>query len=561
MERTERFSTGRFGPELISSQRADRRRIDTAEFPEAVAAGWSRRRFLTGTTAAAALAFTVGTPRRSEAVVVDDPLPYPYTLGIASGDPLPDAVVIWTRLAPRPLEPYGGMPRASWRVEWEVAEDPQFSRRVLRGRTLAHPEYYHSVHVDVRGLRPGRVYYYRFKAGGQVSETGRTKTAPALDADPTKIDFAVASCQSFPDGYYTALRHIAEEELDVVLFLGDYVYETGVSSDGGLHQVPEPLPPEFAADTITLERYRLQYSLYKSEPDLIAAHRNAPWIATWDDHEVTSNYVSLDSDSWNQPIDFAVQRANAYRAYWEHMPLRLPEPDGPDLKLYRRFHYGRLAQFDVIDTRQYRDDQAPGSGDSAIRRDPSRTVLGSAQEQWLLDGLAASSARWNVLPQQIPMAQLDSAGGAALSLNMDAWDGYVPARQRILDAVREQQLDNFVVLTGDAHTNYALQLLENFDDLDSAPIGVELVGTSISSDRDGADITPALQTRLVENPHLKFANQQRGYLRCQLTPEALTTDFKIVPYVTRRDAPISVRQRIVVESGNPELILDSNPEA
>ncbi len=533
-------------------------RIDTGEFPAAIAAGWSRRRFLTGTTAAAALALTVGTPQRSEAKIVEDALPYPYTLGIASGDPLPDAVVIWTRLAPKPLEPYGGMSQDSWRVDWEVAEDPQFSRRVLRGRTVAHPEYYHSVHVDVRGLRPGRVYYYRFKAGGQVSETGRTKTAPALDSNPAKINFAVASCQSFPDGYYTALRHLSEEDLDAVLFLGDYIYETGVSSDGGLHQVPEPLPPEFKSDAITLERYRLQYSLYKSEPDLIAAHLNAPWIATWDDHEVTSNYVSLDSDSWNEPIDFAVQRANAYRAYWEHLPLRLPEPAGPDLKLYRRFHYGRLAQFDVIDTRQYRDDQAPGSSDSAIRRDPSRTVLGSGQEQWLLDGLVKSSARWNFVPQQIPMAQLDSAGGAALSLNMDAWDGYVPARQKILDTVREAGVDNFVVFTGDAHTNYALQLLADFDDLESAPVGVELVGTSICSDRDGADTTPALQTRLVENPHLKFANQQRGYLRCEATPEALTTDFKIVPYVTRRDAPISVRQRIVVEAGSPELILDSS---
>ena len=251
-------------------------RIDTAEFPAAVAAGWSRRRFLTGTTAAAALAFSVGTPLRSEAKIVEDALPYPYTLGIASGDPLPDAVVIWTRLAPKPLEPYGGMERHSWRVEWEVAEDPQFSRRVLRGRTLAHPEFYHSVHVDVRGLRPGREYFYRFKAGGQVSETGRTKTAPAEDANLAELNFAVASCQSFPDGYYTALRHISEEDLDAVFFLGDDIYETGVNPEGGLHEVPEPLPPEFAADAITLERYRLQYSLYKSEPDLIAAHRNAP---------------------------------------------------------------------------------------------------------------------------------------------------------------------------------------------------------------------------------------------------------------------------------------------
>lgn len=541
-----------------------RKIIDDAEFPAAVArlresgSAWSRRRFLTGGSAVAALAFSVGTPQRSEAKIVEDALPWPYTMGVASGDPLPDAVVIWTRLAPKPLEPYGGMPQSSWRVEWEMAEDPDFSRRVLRGRTVAHPEYYHSVHVDVRGLRPGREYFYRFKAGGQVSETGRTKTAPAEDANPDALRFAVASCQSFPDGYYTALRHIADEDLDAVLFLGDYIYESGINSEGGLHEVPEPLPPEFAADAITLERYRLQYSLYKSEPDLIAAHQSAPWIATWDDHEVTSNYVSLDSDSWNQPIDFAVQRANAYRAYWEHLPLRLPEPDGPDLKLYRRFRYGKLAQLDVIDTRQYRDDQAPGSGDSAVRRDPSRTVLGDQQEQWLLNGLTNSPARWKLVPQQIPMAQLDSAGGTGLSLNMDAWDGYVPARQRILDAVRESGTDNFVVLTGDAHTNYAMELLADFDDLESKPVGVELVGTSLCSDRDGADTTPALQTRLVENPHLKFANQQRGYLLCTVTPELLSTDFKIVPYVTRRDAPISVRKRIVVEAGKPELIIDSD---
>jgi alkaline phosphatase D len=289
----------------------------------------------------------------------------------------------------------------------------------------------------------------------------------------------------------------------------------------------------------------LRYSLYKSDPDLQAAHAAFPWIVTWDDHEVQDNYAG-DISRNNDPVgDFIVQRANAYRAYWEHQPLRaLQEPKGPDALLYRRFGFGDLLQVSVLDTRQYRSDQACGDGakaDCAGAADPARTITGDVQEKWLLDGMAASRSRWNLIAQQVMMAQRKVALTSPAPVSMDAWDGYEASRQRIFDGLVQRQVPGVVVITGDTHTNYADDLKQNFDDQASTTVGVELVGTSISSGADGMDTNADRAIDLAANPHIKFANEQRGYVTCALDRDQLRADFKVLPYISTPDAPISVR--------------------
>ncbi|GAA4674007.1 alkaline phosphatase D family protein [Phytohabitans rumicis] len=514
------------------------------------AAALARRRFLTVAGAATALAFTVdyrGRPeaRAGGAALREDP----FTLGIASGDPLPDSVVIWTRLAPKPFEPLSGMDRRDASVEWQVATDERFRHVVRSGVATARYEYGHSVHVDVRGLKPGRQYYYRFRAGRWQSEVGRTRTAPA--GPSSGLTFAFASCQYWGDGYYTAHRHLAAEDPDVVLFLGDYIYEYGIAAAGGLRNVSTPVPSQFRTETDTLDRYRLQYALYKSDPDLREAHRVAPWIVTWDDHEVQDNYAGLVSKT-NAPVeDFLVRRANAYRAYWENLPLRTPQPQGPDMRLHRRFGYGDLADFTVLDTRQFRSDQAQGDGwdpDSPARRDPARTLLGDAQEQWFLDGLRDSQATWNIVASQVVMSQMDLDPTAGQLFNMDGWDGYQAQQDRALAGLATRP--NPVVVTGDVHSSYAFDLKR---DVAGPTIGVELVGTSISSAGNGMDISPMGQKFLDSNPHLKLVNERRGYVVCRLTGSELRADFRILPYVDRPGAPVSTHRSFVVEAGNPGL--------
>ncbi|WP_198664413.1 alkaline phosphatase D family protein [Jiangella endophytica] len=520
---------------------------------ELLAARWGRRRFLTVTGAAAALAFggslaTADTsPQRSR-------LAYPFTLGIASGDPLPDGVVLWTRLAPEPLATFGGMDgRISVPVRWELAEDESFHRVVRRGNVLARPEFAYSVHVDVRGLRPSTHYFYRFRAGDSISPQGRTKTAPARTAAPASMAFAFVSCQHRVVGHYTAYQHLTAEDLDVVFHLGDYIYEGADQGNLGRGHFPE-------RTLLTLDDYRARYAQYKTDADLQAAHAAFPWIVTMDDHEVLSNWAS--DYSFYHPQEatdaFLVRRANAFRAYWEHMPLRLGNlPTGPDLPLYRRFDYGGLARFNVLDTRQYRSDQANGDGikpPSDESRDPNRTLLGGAQEQWLLDGLAGSGATWNVLAQQVFFSQLDlNVADDKEAYEMDAWDGYEAGRDRIVDFLQDRDIANPVVLTGDVHANNACEIKADFDDPDSATVGTEFVGTSISSSGDGRDTDPGRDALASQLPHIPYYNVQRGYVRCELTPQSWRTDFKVVPYVSRPGAPLRTDATFYVESGRPGL--------
>jgi alkaline phosphatase D len=317
---------------------------------------------------------------------------YPFRLGIASGDPLADGVVLWTRLAPAPLQG-GGMPNEDVKVEWQVAHDEGMTRVVRKGVATASPDWGHSVHVEVSGLQPDRTYWYQFRVGSETSPVGRTRTAPAADAMLDRLWFAFASCQHYEYGYFNALRHMADEDLHAVVHLGDYIYEGGISKN-------RPRQHN-SAEIISLEDYRNRYALYRSDADLQAAHAAFPWIVTWDDHEFDNNYADLISEEPDVAAEaFAKRRADAYQAYFEHMALRRSAlPQGPMMQLYRHVDYGRLARFSVLDTRQYRTDQPCGDHNKPPCDgvyDPEATLLGPSQEKWLCEGLASSPARWNI---------------------------------------------------------------------------------------------------------------------------------------------------------------------
>ena len=510
---------------------------------------------LTGLSAAA-LVFGMGPLARD--AWVQPPFPsYPFSLGVASGDPTPDGVVLWTRLAPDPLNG-GGLPDREIPVRWQVAGDENFRQIVRQGTELARPELAHSVHVEVEGLEPAREYFYRFMVGLELSPTGRTKTAPAAGASVSGMTFAFASCQQYEHGYFTAYRRMAEEDLDLVVHLGDYIYEYGpgedVTSGGNVRAHDRRVS--------TLGDFRDRYALYRTDEDLKAAHAAFPWIVTWDDHEVENNYAGEFPETGPASPFFVQRRAAAYQAYYEHMPLRRSSiPRGPDMPIYRRLVYGDLVDFSVLDTRQYRDDQASGDGKqppSPEARDPGRTLLGSRQERWLLNGLSASKARWNVVAQQVFFARFDAQDGVKRMFEMDAWDGYEAQRNRIVERVAEEEIDNFVVLTGNVHGNWANEILTNFDDPDSSTsVGAEFVGTSITSGGDGSDVRPGTLETLDENPHVKFWNDQRGYVRCRLTPDAWQTDYRVLPYVKEPGAPIATRTSLIVENGDQRVQMAS----
>jgi len=372
---------------------------------------------------------------------------YPFSLGVASGDPLPDSVVLWTRLAPSPLNG-GGMPPYPVPVQWQVSANESMSQIVRSGTVIARPELAHSVRVDVRGLRPGRWYWYQFKVGNELSQIGRTRTAPAKGDFSNQLRFAFASCQDWQNGYFTAYKHMAEEDLDLVVHLGDYIYEYGPQSGG---------PRQHNSDEIfTLDDYRNRYALYKTDPNLQAVHAAFPWIVTWDDHEVDNNYAGVIPEDDQSQQEFLVRRANAYQAYYEHMPLRRSSlPKGADMQLYRRFTFGNLAEFNVLDTRQYRSDQPCDDGLKPRCQeafDPNATMTGLQQERWLLQGLARSQARWNVIAQQTMLAEYDFDGRPEAEVfNVDQWDGYVAARERLLNFLDKRKPSNPVVITGDIH--------------------------------------------------------------------------------------------------------------
>ena len=471
----------------------------------------------------------------------------PFTLGIASGDPDPGGFVLWTRLAPEPLaeDGYGGMPDTPVPVHWQVFADPAGKRVVRSGTQLAVREWVHSVHVTVTGLRPGRPYWYRFKAGPYVSPIGRALTAPAPGTTGTPLRMAVCSCANYQHGYFTAYAALAAERPDLVVNLGDYIYEQGsdhlLGPGGNIRDHGGP-------EAMTLTDYRRRHALYKTDPDLRAAHAAAPWVAVMDDHEVVNNWTNLIP---------AVRRAAAFRAYYEHMPLRpAARPGGTAMQLFRRLRWGGLATLHVLDTRQHRDPHLCGAGfhDCPQPDGPSRTMLGLDQERWLLDGFHRSRARWDLVCQQVFFGQRDRDPGPGRLVRQDAWDGYTAARLRVSEGWLQAGARNVAVLTGDVHAHWAGDIVLDYDDPAARPIGAELAVTSITSGGDGVDIDPAADPLLAGNPHLKLHLSRRGYLMVDVTMSTLTATFKILRYVSRPGATAETAAVLALQDRIPGLV-------
>ena len=488
---------------------------------------------------------------------------YPFTLGVASGSPLPNAVVLWTRILYDPLNA-AAMPPLAFAVRWEVAEDEAFRRIVAKGTASAPTELAHSVHVDVTGLQPDRWYFYRFMLGDAVSPTGRTRTSPAPGAMPSMLKLAVASCQHWEFGSYAAHRHLANAAPDLVAFLGDYIYEWGPYS------LRHPPVAQRVDESFTLADYRARYAQYKTDKDLQAAHLAAPWIVTWDDHEVANDYAN-DRDERLDPR-FIERRAAAYQAFYEHMPLRLPMPPErgfAHLRMYQRYDWGQLARFHVLDDRQYRAYEActpAGRGGSssvywrscAELRDPRRTMLGGEQEAWLEQGLRTSRARWNILAQQTLMtanSQVPRTKPDDGRFWTDGWDGYPFARQRLMEALQATRASNPLVISGDVHSFFAGELyLDPLRPLSSRNpvVATEFCGTSITSPS-----RPQVRTQqyVDMNPALKFGrSDKRGLMLMQVTPQRTDVQFLALDDVHNPASALAQLAAFAVQSGHPGLV-------
>jgi alkaline phosphatase D len=471
-----------------------------------------------------------------------------FDLGVASGHPTASSVVLWTRLAgvdlPERVE-----------VRWEVAHDESFQRIAARGTETAEAAWGHSVHAEPSGLDAGRGYWYRFTALGDRSTAGRTRTAPAADA-AARLRFAIASCQKYDSGHYAAWRDVAESDLDLVMFLGDYIYETSSS--------PDALRRHEAGYVKTLEGYRARYATYKRDPLLKAAHASCPWLMVWDDHEVDNDYAGLQGAGL-QP-DFAAQRGAAYQAYWEHMPFpksarpRLDVPGAP-MRITSRLDWGRLARIHGLDDRQYRDPQAcprPGQGGSntvSLRDcpaliDPARSLLGAEQERWLAEGWDVSRP-WNLVAQQTLMTRhtwRDASQGDGLYWT-DGWDGYAASRNRLLGVVQTRQVPGVVVLGGDVHAHAVADLKADFDRPGAPVIASEFCGTSISS--------PGMPQARIDaarpfNPHIHHSRgDQRGTMRFTLDTTTLLAELRVVDNVADVTSPVRTDTRFVVEARRP----------
>lgn len=474
----------------------------------------------------------------------------PFTLGVASGDPDSTSVVLWTRLAPDPLNG-GGMPAEPVEVRWRLANDEAMTDVVKEGNVTADPAWAHSVHATVEGLEPDRWYHYQFHAGSEESPVARTRTAPPPGADVDKLDFSFVSCQHYETGYYTALRHLADNAPDLAFHLGDYIYE-GPGREGRIRM-------HTGQEIMTEDDYRNRYALYKSDADLQAAHHVCPWFVTWDDHEVDNNYAKDISEEEDvSPGALLERRARAYKVYYEHMPLRIESlPKGPDMQLYRPGRWGKLLDFSVLDTRQYRTDQPCGDTtyvppcDGVF--DPEATLLGAAQQEWLFERLASSEATWNLLAQQIMVGRVDRKPGDLVAWSKDQWSGYDANRKALLQHLADSGNQKTIVITGDIHSNWANNLHVDFDQPESDVVATEFVGTSITSGGNGAAKRDDTDAMLAENPFVKYFNAQRGYVRCQVTPEQWKADYQVLDYVEEPGSPVEVGASFVVEKDHPGL--------
>ena len=512
----------------------------------------SRRTLLRTGGAAAVLLYGSAIPSASAGPRFAD---YPFKLGVASGDPMPDGIVLWTRLAPDPLNG-GGLGDASYRVRFEVAKDPSFLDIVHRGHTRVGPEEVHTVHAEVNGLKRESEYWYRFKCKEYESPVGRFRTAPRYGTVPERLKFAYVSCQNYTHGYFPAFNDlVGQDDIELVVHLGDYIYEGPGSATGPRQHAP-------STSLMTLAEYRTRHAQYKTDPRLQEAHAAFPWLMTWDDHEFWNNYADLDINNPTLPLKTVEERrAAAYLAYWEHSPLpRSRKPVDHNMPVYRRSSWGDLVLFHVLDTRQSRSNQVTctrgqrlPSGYCPEAVNPARTILGEEQRTWLIDGLTASTARWNVLANQVRFAPTDTDQDTGRrGFGDDNWDNYVADRQRVLDAIKEHQPANPIVITGDAHVHEVRNVPPDFENFDHPPVATEFIGTSISTTA-AAPPAPPVFTADPNNPHRLFQCNQRGYVRVEVTPQTWTSEHVVIDALNE-NAVASVVATFAVEDGKAGAI-------
>jgi alkaline phosphatase D len=486
---------------------------------------------------------------------------FPFTLGVASGALSSDGFVIWTRLAPEPLsmDPalVGGLSGGDIPIRFEIAEDETMRGVVQAGTAIAEARHAYSVHHLVSGLKPGRPYWYRFSSGDATSRVGRAMTLPAAGASIDKLRVGYVSCSNYETGYFSAYRHLAAELPDVVLCLGDYVYEYVDKAATDLVRRHSG-----GVEPTDLQGYRNRYAQYRLDDDLQRLHATAPALVTWDDHEVHNDYADLLSQTFQDPAEFAKRRAAAYSAFYEHMPVTPARPpDGPLLRIYDRFTFGNLAEIFMADARQYRSrppcygppDRKPGrvitTRECPELYSEQRSMLGTAQEAWLQDGLARSHARWNIIAQSLMMAQMrrrNSAGEPVIWT--DDWNGYPASRERLLRHLHEARVANPLMVGGDIHSFWANDLKLDFDDPSSPTVATEFIGSSISANPPTFDFAAALP----ENPHVRFFDKSvRGYVCADITTARTTVEFQAIS--DRKDSRATVRtlRAFVVESGRP----------
>jgi alkaline phosphatase D len=489
----------------------------------------------------------------------------PFSLGVASGAPRPDGFVLWTRLAPDPLSPDpatpGGMTGGDVPVTYEIAADPAMRDIVRRGAATAERAYGYSVHADVRGLSPGRSYWYRFVSGDAASPVGRAMTTVPAGTPLERMRFGFVSCSNYEQGYFSAYRHLADENPDVVMFLGDYIYEY-------VEQVrPTVRTHSDGIEAATLPTYRNRYAQYRLDPDLRRLHATAPALVTWDDHEVSNDYADGYSQFFDDPALFLQRRAGAYQAFYEHMPVRpiLSRPNGPVMRIYDRFTFGDLLEVSMIDGRQYRSREAcygpPNKGGGHLetdatcpeRREEGRTMIGFAQEAWLGAGLAGSRTQWNLIAQDVLMAQLrEKNQSGTVGYWTDDWDGYPAGRRRLLARIAQTKASNPVVIGGDIHSFFANDLRVDFDDPNSPVIATEFVGTSVTSVGPPYDL---IASTLPDNPHVRFfESRKRGYVSVDVDAKLMTTRMRALSDVTDPQASVSTLKTFAVESGRAGVV-------
>lgn len=510
-----------------------------------------RRLFLSG-----AAALTLWVPGASTAQVVRPRFArYPFTLGVASGYPTTESVVLWTRLAPEPLAPAGGMDPVAVPVVWELALDEHFRRGLRSGVAYAEPALGHSVHVEPPALQPGTAYWYRFRVGDVSSPVGRTWTSTPAGQARERIRLAVACCQQYEQGHFGAYRHVVADDTDLVVHLGDYIYE----KSWGDHRIRNH--PD--GECYSLEDYRRRHSLYRSEPALQAAHAACPWLLVTDDHEVDNDYTGEISEEDDVPALFLKRRAAAYQAYYENLPLpRRALPMGPDMRLFAQASFGDLASLFMLDERQYRSTHAcpplgtNGSGRVYVDQCPElldqrRTMLGRQQEVWLDGRLAASRTRWNLLAQGVVMSWSDEGTADRERHWTDSWSGYPAARDRLMQSLQRPGLRNPVVLGGDIHASLAADLRLRAGDFSSSIIASELVTSSISSQGPAESVLDAFRANTADVRHVD--GKHRGYLRLDLGAKALKADVVAIDSVLVPDSAARVLRSFTIEDGRKGL--------